>query len=154
MLRQPSGPRMRSTRAASFDLKLLRTTRIFASASLPIPEVPFRRFVERLGLSVPSAATIAAITFDDVVAVRDELTLRLLFHELVHVVQYRQLGVHSFARQYVSGFLSQGSYEDIPLEQCAYVLEERFARGTGAFRVEFEVRKWLARDGFTAGPLG
>jgi len=40
----------------------------------------------------------------------------LLFHELVHVEQHRQLGIPRFADLYVRGFLSGGSYEAIPLE--------------------------------------
>jgi hypothetical protein len=34
----------------------------------------------------------------------------LLFHELVHVEQYRQLGIPRFAELYVRGFLSGGGY--------------------------------------------
>src|SRR5436853_935557 len=39
--------------------------------------------------------------------------------ELVHVVQYEKLGLKEFAAKYVTGFLSGGSYEAIPLEMNA-----------------------------------
>jgi hypothetical protein len=50
----------------------------------------------------------------------------LLFHELVHVEQYRKLGIPRFSELYVRGFLNGGSYEAIPLEVNAYSLEDRF----------------------------
>ena len=49
-----------------------------------------------------------AITFDDVVVFHDPLTPQLIFHEMVHVVQYRLLGIDEFARLYVRGYLHGG----------------------------------------------
>jgi hypothetical protein len=69
----------------------------------------------------------AAVTFEDVVLHVGALTPRLLFHELVHAVQYRHLGLEGFAERYVNGFLPGGSYAGIPLEKQAYELEARFA---------------------------
>ena len=54
----------------------------------------------------------------------------LLFDELVHVEQYRQLGILRFSELYVRGFLNGGSYEAIPLEVNAYSFEDRFRRDT------------------------
>jgi hypothetical protein len=69
----------------------------------------------------------------------------LLFHELVHVEQYRQLGIPRFSELYVRGFLNGGSYEAIPLEVNAYMLEGRFERNPSRqFSVADEVAKWLA----------
>ena len=78
---------------------------------------------------------MAAITYEDTIlvdAVRfpEEASLPLLFHELVHVVQYRILGTAEFARRYVSGWIDAGRvYRRIPLEVQAYDLEHRFASG-------------------------
>ena len=44
------------------------------------------------------------------------MSIGLLFHELVHIVQYHQLGIPSFARHYVQGLLTHRAYEKIPLE--------------------------------------
>jgi hypothetical protein len=71
------------------------------------------------------------------------MTASLLFHELVHVVQYRLLGVSAFANLYVRGFLRGGSDHDIPLECCAFELEHRFVTGNTAFSVEAEVGAWI-----------
>ena len=69
----------------------------------------------------------------------------LLFHELVHVEQHRQLGIPRFADLYVRGFLSGGSYEAIPLEVNAYTLEEHFrSNARRGFSVQAEVERWLA----------
>ena len=69
----------------------------------------------------------------------------LLFHELVHVEQYRQLGIPRFSELYVRGFLNGGSYEAIPLEVNAYSFEDRFRRDPQrGFSVEAEVTQWLA----------
>ncbi len=40
-----------------------------------------------------------------------------LFHELVHVEQYRQLGVPRFSELYVRGFLSGGRYRNGQFDQ-------------------------------------
>jgi len=53
------------------------------------------------------------------------LTDGLLFHELVHVEQFHQLGIPWFSELYVRGFLS-GGYDGIPLELNAYALGRHF----------------------------
>jgi hypothetical protein len=42
---------------------------------------------------LPDFAHMAAITFVDTVVSHEAFTSRLLFHELVHVVQYGKLGL-------------------------------------------------------------
>lgn len=87
---------------------------------------------------------MAGITFQDVVVHVEPLTRSLLFHELVHAVQYIHLGLPGFAELYVRGFLSGGSYEEIPLEKQAYELEARFAGNpTEHFSVDADVRRRL-----------
>jgi hypothetical protein len=85
---------------------------------------------------------MGAITFDDVVVFHDPLTPQLVFHELVHVTQYRLLGIEEFARLYVRGYL-HGGYEGTPLEMNAYQLDGRFIMGGPGFDVEAEVRAWI-----------
>ena len=73
-----------------FGKGLLAETRVVMADPLPIPAVPFQRLLWRIGLPIPSAETIAAITLFDLIAVRETPSPRLIFHELVHVVQFRQ----------------------------------------------------------------
>jgi hypothetical protein len=75
---------------------------------------PFYGELLRMGFeagSLPNFATMTAITFVDTVVSHAPFTNRVLFHELIHVVQYEKLGLMGFAAKYVTGFLSGGSYE-------------------------------------------
>jgi hypothetical protein len=128
-----------------FDAVDLERACIVIADPLPISDPPFAAAVHRLGFDFPSVALTAAITFDHVIVSRERMSPALLFHELVHVVQYRLLGVSAFAYQYVQGFLSGGSYHGIPLEGCAFALERRFVTESRPFRVEAEVLAWMDR---------
>jgi hypothetical protein len=59
---------------------------------------------------------MGAITFSDVVVSHEAFSNELLFHELVHVVQYRQFGIARFSDLYLHGFRNGGCYEAIPLK--------------------------------------
>lgn len=121
----------------------LGRVRVVVADPLPITEPPFSNVLRSLGFDFPSVALTAAITFDDVVASRERMSSSILFHELVHVVQYRLLGVSGFAEQYVRGFLESGSYHKIPLEVCAFTLERRAMREGRSFCVERAVEEWM-----------
>jgi hypothetical protein len=99
--------------------------------------------------SLPGFADMAPITYMDTVVSHEPFTGRLLFHGLVHVVQYEKLGLAEFAAKYVKGFLIGGSYPAIPLEMNAYELDARFAVApTKPFSVADEVQKWIDRGRF------
>jgi hypothetical protein len=134
--------------APYFQPEILGCARILVAECLPIPDLPFSSVLRHCGLYILNPSSIGAITFDNVIAARQPLSTRLLFHELVHVVQYRLLSIHGFARRYVAGFLSGGSYERIPLERCAFHLEERFVSQPAAFSVEAAVQSWIEENRF------
>jgi hypothetical protein len=104
-------------------------------------EPSFYRQLKGLGITnAPPFSDMAGITFQDVIVHAGQLTRPLLFHELVHAVQYRHLGLPGFAQHYVRGFLSGGSYEQIPLEKQAYELEGRFVNNPAKqFSVDADV---------------
>jgi hypothetical protein len=107
-----------------------------------VGDPPFYAQLHSLGIrNMPAFSDLAGITFVDIVVHAAPLTPALLFHELVHVVQYRYLGVAGFADFYVRGFLSGGSYEEIPLEKQAYELEARFAGNSATFSVDEDVQR-------------
>jgi hypothetical protein len=92
---------------------------------------------------------MAAITFGHVVVSHQPFTHGLLFHELVHVEQYRQLGIPQFSNLYVLGFLASGGYEGIPLERNAYALGVSFeANPQQRFSVSDEVAEWVRHGRF------
>jgi len=123
---------------ASTTLNAVRLVKEF------VPAPPLYRFIRRLGVhTLPELSTIAGITFLDVIVHSERLLDSLLFHEMVHVVQYEVLGLQRFAECYVRGFLSSGSYDNIPLETQAYSLGRRFEQcPRETFSVLEEVREW------------
>lgn len=75
----------------------------------------------------------------------DLLPRSLLFHELVHVVQYEILGVAEFVERYIHGWVENGmNYYAIPLEVEAFKLERRYETNHGqSFSVAAEVLRSL-----------
>lgn len=83
------------------------------------------------------------ITYQDLYFVRRDRAADegLHFHELVHTVQWRQLGPEKFLEAYALGYLKAGGYEQNPFEQIAYQLQDSFVRGDWTFQAEpFVVR--------------
>lgn len=62
----------------------------------------------------------------------------IFFHELVHIVQWSFLGIDNFLLLYGIGLKKYG-YQQSPLEQQAYLLQERFDQSSAAFDVEFQI---------------
>jgi hypothetical protein len=136
-----------------FSASAVDSTRVIVLSGQRASNPPFYVEFIRMGFkagSLPDFALMKAITFMDTVISHELLTDTLLFHELVHVVQYEKLGVLEFATKYVIGFLrSGGAYEAIPLEMNAYELDARFASApTKAFSVEAEVEAWIRTNRF------
>jgi len=143
----PLDPNQLSVMRTFFPASTLDAARLVALSGERVSNPPFYGELMRMGFeagSLPDFSLMGAITFVDTVVSHEPFTDRLLFHELVHVVQYEKLGLAEFAAKYVMGFLSGGSYEAIPLEMNAYELDERFATApTRPFSVETEVKAWI-----------
>jgi hypothetical protein len=136
--------------AGFFRADLLEATQIVVLDKERIGNPDFYPMLIGMGLSnLPDFALMDAVTFKDVVASHVPFSNGVLFHELVHVEQYRQLGVSHFAELYVRGFLNGGGYHGIPLEISAYDLGARFeAHPDHAFSVESEVGSWIHQGRF------
>jgi len=132
--------------APFFSAQLLESTRVLVLKVERVGNPDFYPMLRDLGFkNLPDQSGMGAITFCDVVVSHEAFYDGLLFHEFVHVEQYRQLGIPRFSELYVRGFLSGGSYEAIPLEINAYTLEGRFeANPAQRFSVADEVTKWQA----------
>ena len=133
-----------------FSPQLLDGARLLVLQGERVPNPDFYPMLKTLGFNnLPDQSMMAAITFCDVVVSHEPFSNGLLFHEFVHVEQYRQLGIPRFSELYVRGFLSGGSYEAIPLEVNAYALEGRFKLNPAQqFSVAEEVRRWVAEGKF------
>ena len=131
-----------------FDNEVLDSVRFRTVPSIPNPG--FYRDLEAMGQPIPiDFATMAGITFIDTVLLSKPLPQpvapsALMFHELVHVVQYLHLGVAEFMTRYVRGWADNGfEYVKIPLERDAYELQARYEHNPD--RV-FSVRDAVARQ--------
>jgi hypothetical protein len=133
--------------AGFFSPQVLDGTRLLVLQGERVANPDFYPMLGNLGFSnLPDQSTMAAITFSDVVVSHEPFSNGLLFHELVHVEQYRRLGIPRFSELYVRGFLRGGSYDAIPLEVNAYTLGGRFEQNPARrFFVADEVRKWQAK---------
>jgi hypothetical protein len=143
-------PKQKAAMFGFFSPQLLESTRVVVLLEERVPNPDFYPMLRSMGFkNLPDQTTMAAITFSDVVVSYGPFSDGLLFHELVHVEQYRQLGILRFSELYVSGFLKGGSYEAIPLEVNAYTLEERFEENSGQqFSVAEEVSRWVVEGKF------
>lgn len=139
--------------AAFFDAVLLDAIRVVRVDRIENP--PFYAELEKAGITIPLDFTeTAAITFNDTIVVAEPKIpaahrISLIFHECVHVVQYKVLGVERFMEEYVHGWARAGfSYGNIPLEQEAYRLQKEFDKRRGRFfSVEAAVRQRLEEQG-------
>src|SRR5262249_7373764 len=77
--------------APYFPENILNSVRFVRMEKLANP--PFYPELERLGFTaLPQFSAMAATTFVDVIAAQVDFYDALRFHELVHAVQYQQLG--------------------------------------------------------------
>lgn len=128
-----------------FDPGLLRKVKITGVTAFPNPW--FYPVVRHLGIDLPDVPHASAVTFDDTIVVVGDAnqTIRdwyaLLFHELVHVVQYSILGLDLFIDRYLHAFAVVGSeYEQNEFEREAYTLQSRFQSAPAvSFSVKAEV---------------
>ncbi|HLW52473.1 MAG TPA: hypothetical protein VKW06_06490 [Candidatus Angelobacter sp.] len=134
----------RSLLAPFFSAEDLQRARTLVLEGSRIMDPSFYSMARIMGIqNLPSFSDVAAVTFVDVIVSHERFTPSLLFHEMVHVVQYSQLGPAKFSSLYVNGFIQGGSYESIPLERNAYQLESRFSDDPSkVFSVADEVRRW------------
>jgi hypothetical protein len=134
-----------------FPPAVLESARVTAVPAISNP--PFLEQARGLGLPVERIdfSRMAGLTVVDTILISQAVSpadpLRLLFHELVHAVQYEVLGVEEFARQYVHGIVDGGfDYQRIPIEVMAHDIDRRFANAPGAiFSVLDEVLEFLLK---------
>jgi hypothetical protein len=113
--------------ASCYPADLLERARVVSVERTPFPPV------SQFGL--PEFAQLQTRRFEGITfrntffVVRGRESESLHFHELVHVVQWSRLGVDNFLLSYGLGLLQFG-YEQSPLEQMAYSLQQLFERGS------------------------
>jgi hypothetical protein len=133
----------RSAMQPFFSAAVLDSARLCVLHGTRVSNPPMYAMAKMMGIrNLPDFADMTAITFVDVIVSHQEFTDALLFHELVHVVQYAQMDLKEFATRFINGFIQGGSYEKIPLEVHAYTLGDRFSQNaTQVFSVDDAVRQ-------------
>jgi hypothetical protein len=134
----------RSAMQPFFSSAVLDSARLCVLRGTRVQNPSMYAMAKMMGIrNLPDFAAMTAITFVDVIVSHQEFTEALLFHELVHVAQFSQMDLKEFAARFVNGFIQGGSYEEVPLEQMAHALEDRFSQNaTQVFSVDDEVRQW------------
>ncbi len=142
---RPLTPRERLELAPWFESSLLDLVRVAPIERIDNPA--FLRALGRLGIQPPlDLRTMWGMAFIDTIVLARGSEQRgpaVLFHEMVHIAQYRARGTTRFLRGYLLGWLHSGrDYWSIPDEIEAYTLTRRFSRGE-RFSVEREIRDRL-----------
>ena len=141
----PLTDEQKAAMAPFFPAEILDKARLRRLVDKRVEDPGFYGMARMLGFSnLPFYSDMAAVTFVDTIVLHQDVTDALLFHELVHVVQYEELGIAEFSSLYVNGFMNGGSYEAIPLEKNATHLERRYAKKAEAFSVVDAVKKAIA----------
>lgn len=148
----PLDKRDRACLAVHFDDEILDRVRLVTVGRIRNP-----RFIDKIkkrGVPVPhDFSRNRAICFSDTIVLSRTFRppqprrLGVLFHQLVHVVQYQVLGIDGFVERYMRGWAAvDWDYHRIPLEQEAYRLQARFEETAvkQIFTVGHFVRRSLA----------
>jgi hypothetical protein len=128
-----------------FPAELLNSIRVLELKDERVPNPPYQARAKERGHALMLDFTHKAeIAHPGLIIFQQEPIPRLLFHGLVHVVQYRMLGLERYLELYVRAFLRSGVYVNVPLEVHAFQLGERFAQDPSTpFSVQSEVEDWI-----------
>jgi hypothetical protein len=134
--------------ARFFSSALLDAVRIVELTHRRLEKPPFYAEAKARGFSnLPDITHMASLTFEDVLVFQQSPAERILFHALVHAVQYQMLGLERYTELFVRGFVRMGSHFLVPLEAHAFALDSRFTvNGGSGFSVEAEVLKWISEN--------
>jgi len=124
-----------------YSPRFLKTAFFVVTAEIPKPDFPGLR---EAGLGDFIDMEVGGITYDNTYYVKKENVneLRLHFHELVHVLQWRELAPQGFIKRYIREIQDFG-YDNAPLEKMAYALDRHYQSRGRHLSVEQFVRENL-----------
>jgi hypothetical protein len=140
----PLSNRLKAIMWPYFSGALLDRVRVVELDGMRIPNPPFYDEYRALGFAnLPEVSHMHSLTFLDVVVFNEKVSVRCLFHGLVHAVQFEVLGLERYANCFVRSFVNTKLHFSVPLEAHAFSLESKFA-GMPAqrFSVEDQVKLW------------
>lgn len=131
-----------------YDRRILDIVRVATAEQISNP--PFYDELTESGFPILDLSGSAGITFVDCIVIRGMFErnfpswISILFHELVHVVQFKVLGSRKVIEAYLQAWTQNGyQYHDVPFETQAYRLEARFKRNKPLFSVKEVVEQEL-----------
>ncbi len=141
-------PPSQRTGLAKFFPAAIMDTRVLKLEGERVPNPEFLSVLKIMGIGpLLDPSSLPAVTFVDVIVFQVPYTPEMLFHELVHAEQFRQLGTQKFMQHYVKGFLASGRFEDILLERHGFELARRYAQQPQeAFSVAAAVQAWIEQQ--------
>ncbi|MFO1519610.1 MAG: hypothetical protein U1F57_08135 [bacterium] len=119
--------------------RLLQSVRVVVVETLPLPPLAswgvteFKPFEREPFLAITYADTIFLLK-------SELMNEAVVFHELVHVLQWKLLGEDLFLRLYVEGLLEE-MYFTCPLEVMAYKAQEEFEDNSAVYDLEKRVKE-------------
>jgi hypothetical protein len=134
-----------------FDGNLLNQVRITRVQGITNPDIidQYRPLLKLFGIPVLDFGSMAGMAFVDLILLAEPLIPdnheSIIFHEMVHVLQYSLLGVDKFVEMYITGWAKQGfNINKIPLEKVANGLQEKFDNnGSEPFSVKEELMQHI-----------
>lgn len=121
-----------------YSSSFLESAHFVVVEDIPKPDLPELRDA---GLGDFIDMNVDGITYDDTYYVHCSAVneLQLHFHELVHVLQWRELRPSGFIQRYIHEIQTYG-YSEAPLEKMAYGLDRHYQKKGQDLNVEEYVR--------------
>ena len=126
-----------------FSDDFLEQVRVLELRGARITAPAFFAKIRAAGFEPPEISHMDSLTFGDVVVFNQHITLRALFHALVHSIQIQLLGSHGYAELWVRSFVKTRTHFTVPLEMHAFALSSKFLSPLAEkFSVEEHVLRW------------
>ena len=125
-----------------FRKDFLDNSYFITTNDIPKPDIPFDNINVESFINMDGDG----ITYKNLYFIKEhranDLTIHV--HELVHVAQWKLLGVRGFIEKYINE-LENYEYEHAPLEKMAYAIEDRFAAHNELFNITMVVKDELKK---------
>ena len=139
----PLSPQYKTMLRPYFSSRLLNQVRILELHGARVAAPVFFAEIRAAGFEPPEISHMDSLTFGDVIVFNQHITLRALFHALVHCVQVQILGMRRYAELWVQSFVKTRTHFTVPLEMHAFSLSSKFLSSLAEkFSVEEQVVRW------------
>ena len=140
---EPLSAQHRTMLRPYFSSRLLDRVRVLELHGARVAAPGFFAEVRAAGFEPPEISHMDSLTFGDVIVFNQHITLRAMFHALVHCVQIEHLGMRRYAELWVQSFVKTRTHFTVPIEIHAFSLSSKFLSSPSQrFSVEEQVARW------------